>query len=99
MERGIGQADDEENSGAGEQPAPKRREMWLQGQSTVILLANIMPKLALGPSMKVCSLSFCAVAVPSSALSAKSEERARDETTKRTAAGRRRDGSNQTGGA
>ncbi len=35
------------------------------GNSTVILLANIMPKLALLPSRKFCSPSFCAAAVPS----------------------------------
>jgi mRNA degradation ribonuclease J1/J2 len=65
VKRGIGHADGEENGGADNQSATDRREMRFQGQSTVILLANIMPKLAFGPSMKVCSLSFCAVAVPS----------------------------------
>src|SRR5579863_3372139 len=35
------------------------------GQATVILLANIAPKLELSPLRKFCSPSFCALTVPS----------------------------------
>src|SRR5260221_14703225 len=38
-----------------------RSGIWRHGQSTVILLANIIPKLPPSPPRKFCSPSFCAL--------------------------------------